>query len=488
MGQCLTCQATISATISGAPQKCDRCAAASTGSPHRLPTLLPLSDGGEGSGDKTLVSHSAPRPPAVPLLAPPVFTPPPQLNMTLVGSPALTLSPVAPRPLDEEIEQAKTVPLFGEPISLGGFSPSTSPFVSPSPAVVSRPTAPALAPLTNPFASPLSASRTPLPHLSKMSPQETMPGRNASDDLRGDVSEGSSEDLSEDSPPSLSELDDDLPLGAEDSFSSHASDFTEILDEIKSIDMSVDESGEHTIDIEPEELYSDLEAQDELTPPPRVAAPPPLPTPPPAAPPAAPPARALSGGRLFVLSGSPQALPLHQSLSVGSRLSSELFSDLNADHFRLTIEAGRVWVEPTGGSELWLRARRMALRVNQECRIGQTRLRLARRAGLISPSAAAGLSGLTEGLSLLIINGQGGLDGVFNLPQGVTRVGRALADLALKDPSVSLRHLALRVEGERVEVIDLESEGGVWVRVLERTALSPSDLLSAGHTLFAARA
>lgn len=120
--------------------------------------------------------------------------------------------------------------------------------------------------------------------------------------------------------------------------------------------------------------------------------------------------------------------------------------------------------------------------------MGRTRLRLTRRAGLISPSATSGLSGLSEGLSLLVIHEQGTVEGVFNLPQGVTRVGRALADLALRDPSVSLRHLALRVEGERVELIDLESEGGVWVRVSERTALGPSDLLSAGHTLFAARA
>jgi pSer/pThr/pTyr-binding forkhead associated (FHA) protein len=94
---------------------------------------------------------------------------------------------------------------------------------------------------------------------------------------------------------------------------------------------------------------------------------------------------------------------------------------------------------------------------------------------------------VAEGLCVLIINERAALEGVFNLPPGVTRVGRALADLALNDPAVSVRHLALRVEGERVEALDLESEGGLWVRITERTALSPTDIFSAGHSLFAAR-
>ncbi|MBM4292435.1 MAG: hypothetical protein FJ138_14205 [Deltaproteobacteria bacterium] len=301
---------------------------------------------------------------------------------------------------------------------------------------------------------------------------------------------------------------EELPSAAEDSFSSHSSDFTEVLAEIKSVDvsadLSVDDLPEHTVDIDSEELYDDVEGVDELTPPPRAPAPPPFPpratppapprptpapprpTPAPPRPTPAPP-RPVAPPRLLVLSGSLRALPVRGALMVGSRLSQELFADLSPEHFRLTAEQGALWVEPTPSAELWLRARRAALRVGQECRVGRTRLRLARRAGLLSGAATRDLGGVAEGLCVLIINERAALEGVFNLPPGVTRVGRALADLALNDPAVSVRHLALRVEGERVEALDLESEGGLWVRITERTALSPTDIFSAGHSLFAAR-
>ena len=470
MGQCLTCKA----PTSGASQKCDRCAALPATSP-RLPSLAPLDAAGD-EGERTIVSRPTPPHPS-PLIAPPVFTPPPQ-GLTLVGTPGLQLlSSLAREPEGgAEAETAKTLPLGETPDLSALLSPVTSPLTSSVISPRSLTPTPALPP--NPF----TASSTPPPFMSpqRISPQETMPGH-------GDDDEG---------PPSLSGVDD-LPPEAEDSFSSMLNDFTEILDEIKSVDMSADDVIDHTVDIDQEELYEGLEGADDLTPPPK-RPPPPLPTPSPLAqgrapaPPALPPRRAPSaplGPRLFALSDAPHAFPVSGALVVGSRLSQERFSDLSPEHFRLTVERGAAWVEPVAGADVWLRVRRAPLAAGQECRVGRTRLRLTRRAGLISPTLAGGLGGLSEGLCLLIINDRGDLDGVFNLPpRGVTRVGRALADLALKDTSVSLRHLALRVDGERVEVFDLESEGGVWLKLTGRTALAPTDIFSAGHSLFAARA
>ena len=474
MGQCLTCNA----PTSGASQKCDRCAAPPAAAP-RLPPLASLDPAGDES-ERTMVS----RPAAAALIAPPVFTPPPQ-GLTLIGTPALNFAQPQTRDAEIAAETAKTLPI-GQPLDLNALlAPVTSPLTSA--ALGARSLTPTPGQALNPF-SPSTPS--PLTPAQRISPQETMPGHGDDDE----------------DPPSLSGVDE-LPPEAEDSFSSMMNDFTEILDEIKSVDMSADDVIDHTVDIDQDDLYEGLEGADELTPPPRK---PPPPLPPagvqapsraPLAPPALPPRVAprvapllappapSAGARLFVLSDAPQALPVSGELVVGSRLSQERFSDLSPEHFRLIVERGEAWVEPAAGADVWLRVRRAPLAAGQECRVGRTRLRLARRAGLISSTLAGDLGGLSEGLCLLIINERGDLDGVFNLPpRGVTRVGRALADLALKDTSVSLRHLALRVDGERVEAVDLESEGGVWLKLTARTALAPTDIFSAGHSLFAARA
>jgi pSer/pThr/pTyr-binding forkhead associated (FHA) protein len=151
-----------------------------------------------------------------------------------------------------------------------------------------------------------------------------------------------------------------------------------------------------------------------------------------------------------------------------------------------------VQVHAVGDAELWVRvARRVSLEPHDVFKIGERRLCIAPTEGVLSRAYQSNTTHqpLTQSgpLSLLVFDPAGRLEALFPLSEGVTRLGRALADITLNDPSVSLSHAALLLEEGRVTLVDLSSDSGVW-----RLARAPFELhhnlvFSAGHTLFVAR-
>ncbi|MGZ3426628.1 MAG: FHA domain-containing protein [Polyangia bacterium] len=98
------------------------------------------------------------------------------------------------------------------------------------------------------------------------------------------------------------------------------------------------------------------------------------------------------------------------------------------------------------------------------------------------PMVSAGASGLR-----LVAEG-GPYDGrMFNLPPGVTSVGRAVDnELVFDDPSLSRKHARVHRESGRLEVEDLGSSNGTFVngRRIGRGAVSPGDVVRFGDLSF----
>ncbi len=91
----------------------------------------------------------------------------------------------------------------------------------------------------------------------------------------------------------------------------------------------------------------------------------------------------------------------------------------------------------------------------------------------------------------IIINGPGYFDTQYELPEGVTHLGRADEnDIVLSGDLVSRRHARLRVRGEQLIVEDLGSRNGSRVNGLPlsgNAVLRPGDLVSVGENTLAIR-
>ncbi len=91
----------------------------------------------------------------------------------------------------------------------------------------------------------------------------------------------------------------------------------------------------------------------------------------------------------------------------------------------------------------------------------------------------------------IIINGPGYFDTQYDLPEGVTHLGRADEnDIVLSGDLVSRRHARLRVLGDQLFVEDLGSRNGSRINGLPlqgSTVLNPGDLISVGENTLAVR-
>ncbi|MGA9526119.1 MAG: adenylate/guanylate cyclase domain-containing protein [Myxococcaceae bacterium] len=91
----------------------------------------------------------------------------------------------------------------------------------------------------------------------------------------------------------------------------------------------------------------------------------------------------------------------------------------------------------------------------------------------------------------IIINGPGYFDTQYELPEGVTHLGRADEnDIVLSGDLVSRRHARLRVRGDQLIVEDLGSRNGSRINGLPlhgNAILRPGDLISVGENTLAVR-
>jgi hypothetical protein len=132
----------------------------------------------------------------------------------------------------------------------------------------------------------------------------------------------------------------------------------------------------------------------------------------------------------------------------------------------------------------------VTLEVGDVIRAGHTKLAIARSSDVlcglqqVSPHLTDAHS--TQ-LALLAFNSAGLLEGAYPLQEGVTRIGRAFADITLSDPALSVSHAALLLEEGSVTLVDLGSESGLWRLIHQPVSLRRNMVFSAGHTLFVAR-
>lgn len=301
--------------------------------------------------------------------------------------------------------------------------------------------------------------------------------------------------------PSYTERLDNALL--EDNFDSSFADFTEISaldDELDELDEVAFEESEGIFEEALTEDLSPLLISDDLEDTTHTA---PLYTPQPSFAPITSPiprqsepetTRGVSA--LLALAHTPQLVSiLEGSTPFGAQHdpTNGLLDELYPHHFNVSRgNEGLVQVHAVGDAELWVRvARRVRLEPHDVFKIGERRLCLAPTEGVLSRAYQGNTTHqpLTQSgpLSLLVFDPAGRLEALFPLSEGVTRLGRALADVTLNDPSVSLSHAALLLEEGCVTLVDLSSDSGVW-----RLARAPFELhhnlvFSAGHTLFVAR-
>ncbi len=162
-------------------------------------------------------------------------------------------------------------------------------------------------------------------------------------------------------------------------------------------------------------------------------------------------------------------------------------------HARFLVEADALWVEDLDSlNGVWLRVRFQHLLVpGDEFLLGQQLLRLdeakARTNG--APPAdgthrlGARASRSAFRVTQLADDGQP-LD-MYHLAREGCRVGRHIADLVFtEDNFMSGTHALLLPRDDGVELRDLSSRNGSWVRVRGRHALQPGDAVMVGRTVW----
>lgn len=162
---------------------------------------------------------------------------------------------------------------------------------------------------------------------------------------------------------------------------------------------------------------------------------------------------------------------------------------LAAKQLRLTYtpEGGLIAEDSGGGNGVFLRIRRsLPLAVGNELRLGRQRLIVE---AFPSPQVAGDATpwgspdpGFTMRLVQVL---EGGLRGsAYPLGEGETIIGREMGDILFpNDGFVSGKHAAIRLEGGRLEVRDLGSSNGTFIRMGQTSTVTPGDQFLIGRQL-----
>lgn len=305
----------------------------------------------------------------------------------------------------------------------------------------------------------------------------------------------------------------------EDGFEAGLGDFTEIADHIpeEAQELLSEDELDHTVDLEPEDFYS-LDGETDFTPFPtaQLTSPPPRPKiSVPAPPPPIHTERSLihterspipqikaathqasdSVSSLLILAHRSARVSLtigEQAFGAQHDPTGGLLEELFPHHFSINRGIKGTYLKPIAShAELWKRvSKRMPLSVGDLIRIGHTKLVLVRSSEILHTldQVHPHLSQAhTTMFSLLAFNSGGLLEGMYPIHEGVTRIGRAFADITLSDSALSISHVALLLDSGKVTLVDLGSESGIWSLVQQSVLLERNTVFSAGHTLFVAR-
>jgi pSer/pThr/pTyr-binding forkhead associated (FHA) protein len=133
----------------------------------------------------------------------------------------------------------------------------------------------------------------------------------------------------------------------------------------------------------------------------------------------------------------------------------------------------------------WMKLRgTKQLKTSEEFMIGQQIFKLQ-----ASPNAVLELSKAPAGIkfskfALAHVRSDGAQIGLYPLLEGISRIGRYLSDLCFTyDHFMSPSHLALEIRGDQVEIRDLNSQNGVWLKVSQRVYLQKNDIIRVGQSL-----
>lgn len=165
---------------------------------------------------------------------------------------------------------------------------------------------------------------------------------------------------------------------------------------------------------------------------------------------------------------------------------------MSAQHARVSLQGDRLFIEDLGSvNGTWLRVRGAALLgPGAGVRIGHQVLRLERRP--VAPSLPmgdgtrrTGASRPRNGWRLLQLSDDGLELAMWSLPDDGARLGRHVADIVFPDDNfLSGTHAVLTPREEAVQLRDLGSRNGTWVRLDSAFALEPGDAVLMGDTIW----
>jgi pSer/pThr/pTyr-binding forkhead associated (FHA) protein len=166
---------------------------------------------------------------------------------------------------------------------------------------------------------------------------------------------------------------------------------------------------------------------------------------------------------------------------------------LSPKHARFVAEGDALWVDDLDSlNGVWLRVRdEHTVQPGDELLFGRQVLRLeaaaarvngeeredgTRRIGTVAPDVR---------FCLVQLAADGGPLDRYHLPVDGCRIGRHIADLVFtEDNFMSGTHALLRPTDDGVQVRDLSSRNGSWVRVTSRQRLDPGDAVMLGRTVW----
>jgi pSer/pThr/pTyr-binding forkhead associated (FHA) protein len=212
-----------------------------------------------------------------------------------------------------------------------------------------------------------------------------------------------------------------------------------------------------------------------------------------------PPIPKASGYILRSVSGGEQPpITLRETgIVIGREGDVSIGSDefLSPRHASVSYDEDGIWVEDLASlNGVWLQGRgALQLDVGEEIRIGQQVLRLEhadRGEGLTATdNEGTRRLGSKRNLSTLRL-AQLGSDGVpvaiFNIPRYGCKIGRRMADFVVADDNaVSTTHAFIApLENSRLEVRDLSTGNGCWLRARGRQKLTEGDVVMMGRTVW----
>ncbi len=133
----------------------------------------------------------------------------------------------------------------------------------------------------------------------------------------------------------------------------------------------------------------------------------------------------------------------------------------------------------------WLRLRSSKIMsVGEEFMIGQQMFKIQ-----LSSSAVTDLNKAPNAIkfskyTLSHIRSDGAQLGLYPLIEGISKIGRYLSDVTFSyDAYMSPAHIAISVKNDMLEVKDLGSQNGTWLRVVQKIELQKNDIIRLGQSL-----